>query len=260
MSCCRAAILVWSAGDDEDEGGVASVDVREVGDVVGDERTASACRTRPVTHPGFEERSIDHQLPPPGKELHQLTSPSGPVKRRSWSTRTIGIRRRCAASASRGPGQLLLADQQLRARLLPLGGRHHSRGLRGQRRAGHVHPRVDRPRRARAAGGGGGPPGCPGLSHPSKTPSSPGWPGRPRSSNVISVRSPRSARLTGDGCVAGPSTGRVVQRRHRSDTSRHCARGCGRPGRPARSTARCWDTAAPLMENGAASSPPTGGQ
>ena len=47
---------------DEDQGGVAGVQVREVGDLIGEHGAARTRVVRPAVHPGLEEGAVDDQL------------------------------------------------------------------------------------------------------------------------------------------------------------------------------------------------------
>ena len=83
------------------EGGVAGVQMGEVGDLIGPEGAAAAGLLGPAEHPGFEEGAIDDQLTPAFEQVKQARLAARSVEFYAFSTAIQGIRRRSAASASR---------------------------------------------------------------------------------------------------------------------------------------------------------------
>jgi hypothetical protein len=107
------------------EGRVARVQVGEVGDLVGNQRTANAGMLRPSMHAGLEEGAVDDQLTAALEQVEQTRFALGPVERiclvhgHPRHPPTLGGQR------VTGAGQGLLLDEKLLARSLPLLRRHN---------------------------------------------------------------------------------------------------------------------------------------
>jgi hypothetical protein len=116
-------VRLRGAGD-EDQRRVAGVEVGDVGDLVGDERAASAAALRPAADAGLEEEPIDDQLAAAGEEVEQACRPV-------WSLEPVVLLDRhprhpapFGGERVASAGQLLLLDQELVAGGLPLLGRY----------------------------------------------------------------------------------------------------------------------------------------
>src|ERR1700678_1157882 len=111
----------------EHKGGVAGVQMSEVGDLVGQHGAAPAGMLRPAENPGLEKGAIDDQLRTALEQIEQTYLSTGSIELVLLAHRQPGhppaLGSHCVASA----GQLLLLDQQLLARSLPLL-RRHDRG------------------------------------------------------------------------------------------------------------------------------------
>ena len=104
--------------------------MRGVGDLVGDHRAAGAAALGPAVHAGLVEEAVDDQLTAP---LEQVEQARRAVRALEAVVLLDGHPRHPAALGGQrvaGAGQLLLLDQQLLARGLPLLRRHDRR---------HVH-------------------------------------------------------------------------------------------------------------------------
>ena len=75
--------------------------MREVRDLVGAQRAATAGMLGPTEHAGLEEGAIDDQLPTALEQIEQAGLAIWPLELYAFSTAIHGIRRRSAASASR---------------------------------------------------------------------------------------------------------------------------------------------------------------
>ncbi len=108
----------------EHQRGVAGVEVREVGDLVGQHGAADAGVLGPAVHAGLEEGAVDDQLPATGEQVDQAPLSFGAVE---LVLRLDGLPRHAAALGGQrvtGAGQLLLLHEQSQARRLPVLGRH----------------------------------------------------------------------------------------------------------------------------------------
>ena len=109
------------------EGGVAGVQVGEVGDLVGSQRAAAAGMLGPAEHAGLEEGAVDDQLTAALEQVEQARLALRPVE---LVLLLHGHPRHPPALGGQrvtGAGQLLLLHEQLLARRLPLL-RRHDRG------------------------------------------------------------------------------------------------------------------------------------
>ena len=64
-----------------DQRGVARIQVREIGDLVGPERATDAGMLRPAMHAGLEEGAVDDQLMTAPEQIEQTRFALGPVER-----------------------------------------------------------------------------------------------------------------------------------------------------------------------------------
>ena len=114
---------------------VASVQMRQVGDLIGHQRAAGAAALRPAADAGLEEEPVDDQLAAALEEVEQRHRPVRALER----VRLVHRRPRHPPALGRqrvaGAGLRLLLDQQRPARGLPLIG-GHPRG-RGHVEIGH---------------------------------------------------------------------------------------------------------------------------
>ena len=104
----------------ERERGVACVEMRHVRDLVGHHRAAEARMVGPAVHTGFEEGAVDDQLTAALEQVEQAHRAVGPVE---LVLLLHGEPRHPPAFGGQrvaGAGQLLLLDEQLLARGVPL--------------------------------------------------------------------------------------------------------------------------------------------
>src|SRR5207253_1840415 len=108
-------------------GGVTSVQMGDVGDLVGHQGAADAGVLGPAVRAGFEEGAVDDELTAPVEQVEQARLALGPVE---YVLLLYGQPRHPPTLGGQrvtGAGQLLLLHEQLLARSFPLL-RRHDRG------------------------------------------------------------------------------------------------------------------------------------
>ena len=114
-----------------DEGGVAGVEMGEVGDLIGAKRAAAAGMLRPAEHAGLEEGAVDDQLTPALEQVEQARFALRPLE---CVCLLDGHPRHPPALGGQrvmGPHLGLLLDEQLLARGLPVLRRNDRRRVHG---------------------------------------------------------------------------------------------------------------------------------
>ena len=117
MSACRTA-------GHEGQRGVAGVEVGEVSDLVGQQRTTRARVIGPPVHAGLEEGAVDDQLATPCEQVEQSGLALRPVELVLLVHGQPGHPSTSRRQRVAGAGQLLLLHQHLAERGLPFGCRH----------------------------------------------------------------------------------------------------------------------------------------
>src|SRR5262249_32388063 len=103
-----------------DEGGVASVQMGQVRDLICAQGAAAAGMLGPAEHPGFEEGAVDDQLSAALEQVEQANLAIGPLElvlllhRHPWHPSTLGGQR------ITGAGESLLLHKELLLRSFPL--------------------------------------------------------------------------------------------------------------------------------------------
>src|SRR5215510_1265636 len=119
-SCFEAFDVSLRRAGGESEGGVARIQMGEVGDLVGQKGATSAGMFRPAEDAWLEEGAVDDQLTAAIEQVEQAHPPFGPIElvflfhSEPWHPPALGGQR------VTGPGQRLLFYEELQARSLPL--------------------------------------------------------------------------------------------------------------------------------------------
>src|ERR671914_1727893 len=114
---------------DEGERGVAGVQMRQVGDLVGQERAAAAAAFGIALHAGVEEEAVDDQLAAPLEQVEQACFPVRTLERVVLLDGQPGHPAALGGERVAGAGVLLLLDQHPLPSGLPLLRRHDRRGV-----------------------------------------------------------------------------------------------------------------------------------
>jgi hypothetical protein len=114
---------------DEDESGVASVQMGDVGDLIGHQRATVASMVGPAEHAGLEECAVDDQLTTTVEQVEQTRFTLRSVELVLLLHRQPRHPPTIRGHRIAGAGQLLLLHEQLLARSLPLAQRNDLRCL-----------------------------------------------------------------------------------------------------------------------------------
>ena len=109
---------------DEDESGVAGVQMSKVANVISDHGAADAGMLRPAMQARVVERPVDDQLTPALEQVGQARLTLGPVELILFLHRQPRHPPALGGQRVTGAGQLLLLQEQLLARSLPLSQRN----------------------------------------------------------------------------------------------------------------------------------------